>query len=100
MKTLINFTTSSDDLSRYRDTEDLRQFCRQYHCDGLELMPMGTDAEHFVPSDLVVGIHANCYSDWMDMDRASLINHYRKDLDFARNIQAEYVVFHVTQVSF
>lgn len=100
MKTLINFTTSSDDLSRYRDTEDLRQFCRQYNCDGLELMPMDTDTEHFVPPDLVVGIHANCYSDWMGTDRTSLINHYRKDLDFARNIQAEYVVFHVTQVSF
>ena len=36
----------------------------------------------------------------MDKDREELIRHYRKDLDYARRMRAEYVVFHVTQVSY
>ena len=35
----------------------------------------------------------------MDKDREELIRHYRKDLDYAKWMGAEYVVFHVVQVN-
>lgn len=99
MKTLINFTTSTDDTARYQSALDLQTFYRQYGCSGLELMPLeGTDTPIITP-DMIVGVHMRCIHDWMHLDRKTLIQHYRKDLDFAHHVQAEYVVFHVTQVS-
>lgn len=100
MKRLINFTTSSDDTGRFCDREDLKGMIRRFGCDGLELMPLGTDKNEIITSEMIVGIHANCLSDWMDMNTERLLEHYRKDLEFARMVHAEYVVFHVTQVSY
>ena len=100
MKTMINFTTSPDDTNRYQNSEDLRRFCLQFGCDGLELMPLGEDSRHLISPELIIGVHANCLSDWMNGENDRLLAHYRKDLDYARNVHAEYVVFHVTQVSF
>ncbi len=34
----------------------------------------------------------------MNQNREELITHYRKDLDYATRMGAEYVVFHVVQV--
>lgn len=100
MKFCMNFTTSPDDMKRYRDTEDLQDFYRRHHCDGLELMPINGGAPHLIRPDMVVGVHANCITDWMGMDMDRLVNHYRKDLRYAKKIHAKYVVFHVTQVAF
>lgn len=100
MKTMINFTTSPDDTGRYKDAEDLLSFCRRSGCSGLELMPIGEDASHLIDPALVIGIHASCLSDWINTDFSRLVAHYRKDLDYARKIHAEYVVFHVTQVTY
>lgn len=100
MKKMINFTSSDDDTERFCDSGDLRDMLHRYGCDGLELMPLGTDENHIIAPDMVVGIHANCLSDWMDMEEERLLEHYRKDLEHARKMHAEYVVFHVTQVSY
>lgn len=100
MKFCMNFTTSPDDVKRYRDAEDLQHFYRRFHCHGLELMPINGTAPRLIRPDMVVGIHANCISDWMDTDMDWLVSHYRKDLRYAKKIHAEYVVFHVTQVTF
>lgn len=40
MKTMINFSTSPDDTSRYTSSEDLQGFYTSFDCDGLELMPL------------------------------------------------------------
>ena len=107
MKTMINFSNLRDDADRYNSARDLQGFYRQFGCDGLELMHMEEDTEYAVRvdaasvirPDMVTGIHACCLSDWMEQERSFLLEHYRKDLDFAHSIGAEYVVFHVTQVS-
>lgn len=98
MKTLINFSISPDDLSRYQSSDDLRCFYEQYGCSGLELMPVDGYESDLIRPDMVLGVHTCCIHDWMDRDLSFLLEHYRKDLDFAHRTGAEYVVFHVTQV--
>lgn len=107
MKTVINMTNLREDTERYRDSQDLRHFYREFGCAGLELMHMDETSEYadhvgagcVICPDMVIGIHACCISDWINLDREFLVEHYRRDLDYARSIGAEYVVFHVIQVS-
>lgn len=107
MKTTMNLTTLSSDTGRFRSQEDLRSFFRGFGCAGLEVMPCdvteGTQtlpptACKIIAPDMVVGVHACCINDWIHENREFLTAHYRKYLDYARNMGAEYVVFHVTQV--
>lgn len=108
MKFQMNFTTSQDDVQRYSSAEDLRGFYRKYGLDGLEVMPLpcgkngrwtAPDTCSLLERDMVVGVHTHSIGDWMEMDRDSVLEHYRKDLQYAGRMEAEYVVFHITQVS-
>lgn len=108
MKTTMNLTTLPDDTGRFQSREDLKNFYRRFGCAGLELMPCDIPkgqktlppwACSLIDRDMVVGVHACCINDWMDLDRDVLMNHYRRQLDYAQRMQAEYVVFHVTQVN-
>lgn len=99
MKITMNFSLSYDDMIRFSSAEDLRNFYRNAGCDGLEVMPMEPDPDGLVLPDMTVGVHLCCPSDWMSMDREQLLAHYRQNLNTARALGAEYVVFHVTQVS-
>ncbi|MGN0353948.1 MAG: TIM barrel protein [Muricoprocola sp.] len=100
MKITINFSISEDDIMRYRDSSDLRSFYQKFGCSGLEVMPLESDRCQLIATDMAVGVHACCITDWMDLDQEELLKHYWKDLDYARDMHAEYVVFHVTQVSY
>ena len=100
MKITMNFSLSDDDTSRYTDCSDLRSFYQQYGLSGLEVMPLMPDETHLLESDMITGVHACCITDWMDLDQEMLLEHYRKDLDYANAVHAEYVVFHITQVSY
>lgn len=99
MKTMMNFTAFSDDLERFSDPEDLRGFYQRYGCAGLELTPYGDFPTAVLEPDMIVGIHVLCVSDWMDLPREELVSRYRGDLELARRVQAEYVVFHAIQVN-
>lgn len=99
MKTTMNFTTSSEDIIRYDSARELRSFYESFGLSGLELMYMGDNEKHLIEPDMVVGVHACCLTDWMELDRDFLLEHYRKDLRYAEKINAEYVVFHISQVS-
>lgn len=107
MKTTMNLTTLTDDTGRFTSCQDLRDFYQHFGCAGLELMPcdIRKDGQVLPPSacpviepDMIIGVHARCINDWMELDRPFLVEHYRRQLDYARDMQAEYVVFHVTQV--
>ena len=98
MKETMNFSVSEDDLQRFSSADDLRQFYTGLGLNGLELMPLSKDTQDKVNPDMVVGVHLCCASDWMNLDRKMLIDHYRDNLETAREMGAEYVVFHVTQV--
>lgn len=99
MKTMINFSASPDDTMRYVSAQDLKNFYTDFGCDGLELMPLDTIDDTLIEPSMVIGIHMCCLSDWMEKDFSFLLEHYRRDLEIARALQAEYVVFHVTQVN-
>ena len=111
MKFQMNITTSYDDVCRFFSADDLKSFYKSHGCDGLEVMPLDNydpaDLEHPIPpeecslirSSMVRGVHCCCLGDWMDKAREELIRHYRKDLDYAKWMGAEYVVFHVVQVN-
>lgn len=102
MKTMINFSTSSDDVNRYKSADDLRSFYRQFGCAGLELMYMEADTKHLLKPDMIVGLHLCCAGNWMELEpsgQEALLTRYRSELDYAQKMQAEYVVFHITQVT-
>ena len=100
MKLTVNFSISEDDTARYTDSNDLRRFYEQAGCDGLEVMPLSDDNTHLITPDMAVGVHACCITDWMELDRGLLLSHYRRDLEYAKAMHAEYVVFHITQVGY
>ena len=99
MKTSMNFTTSIYDAERFTDAGDLRQFYRGFGLDGLELMPLEPGLPVQITPDMVVGVHLHCPPDWMETDRTELIETYREDLAFAKQMGASYVVFHASQIS-
>jgi sugar phosphate isomerase/epimerase len=117
-------TTSHHDLPRYRDNQDLKQFYREHHLDGLELMEGGRDEAGLIAADDIIGVHLKYFHDWIglwrgDMQavldehgstemveqlfggltRDALIESYKKNLQFAGKYSPEYVVFHVSNVS-
>lgn len=108
MKFQMNFTTSFDDVQRYDSSEELCGFYRKYGLDGLEVMPLPCEnngawtvleACPLLNPDMIVGVHTCSIGDWMELDRKSVLEHYRKDLEYAEQMGAEYVVFHITQIS-
>ncbi len=99
MKTIMNYSTFSDDLERFKDARELREFYETYGCAGIELTPYGRIPGRLIWPDMIIGIHVYCLSDWMDIPRKELVERYRGNLELARDVRAEYVVFHVAQVS-
>lgn len=99
MKIMMNFTTSSDDIDRYSSREELKKFYETAGLDGLELMRMEEDKKKLLSHDMIVGVHAQCINDWIDTDFDKLIPVFQKDFDYAEEAGAQYVVFHVTQVT-
>lgn len=104
---------------------DLTAACRACGCDGLEGVWGGEDLPQDLPEALRVGYHLTFYPDWLDFwrgDRAALerkfgapdvwrafysgpegretlLRLYREDMERAVAWGAEYVVFHVSDVS-
>ncbi len=99
MKTTMNFSTSIYDAERFSSPEDLRGFYTGFGLDGLELMPLDPGLPSQITPDMVTGVHLCCPPDWMESDPATIEASYRRDLEFARQMQAEYVVFHASQIS-
>lgn len=123
MKTMINITDSSSDIERYRDGWDAFEFAGKFGCDGLELLHCAGGEEDFFPPESVVGIHLRFFSEWLDLwrgdmealqaeydtlkqakevfgglDRSCILNPLREDLERAKRLKAEYVVFHISDV--
>lgn len=95
----MNFSTSIYDAERFSSPEDLRGFYTGFGLDGLELMPLDPGLPSQITPDMVTGVHLCCPPDWMESDPATIEASYRRDLEFARQMQAEYVVFHASQIS-
>lgn len=123
MKTMINITDSSEDTGRYRDGRDAWDFAGKYGCSGLELMHCAGGKEDFFLPESVVGVHLRFFSHWLDLwlgdmealkaeydtleqakrvfgglDRSCIRKLMEEDLERAKRLGAEYVVFHVSDV--
>lgn len=120
----ISFPLYSGAFSEYNGWDDLRQELAALGCDGLEGIWGGEDLPADFPTDLVGGYHLTFYPDWLDFyrddqealrrkfgspdavrafyggqDGDHLLHLYRDDLARARALGAQYVVFHVSDVS-
>lgn len=123
MKRMINLTDSPDDLKRFHGDQDLLAFCHKFECDGYEYMNIGLNDTCKIPAEQVIGVHLISFNAWMDLwmeneealireydnmdtveevfggrTREALLQKFQKNLDFAQSVNAEYVVFHVSEV--
>lgn len=127
MTELISFPLCKEALGEYENSQELTDSCRRLGCHGIEAIWGGEeDLEELspLPGDMVMGYHITFYPDWLDfwqgnerallhkfgskeayrsfyggVDRESLIEKYRADIQRAVALQAKYVVFHVSNVS-
>lgn len=125
MKRLMSLPMSAEILAEYGGPSGRAAACRALDCDGLEVVWAGEDLPWDVPLSLHVGYHLTFFPDWLDFWRGdrraledkfggeavwrafyggpegpeTLLKLYREDLGRALAWGAEYVVFHVSDVS-
>lgn len=124
MKRLLSLLSSGDILKTFRDRTDFVAWLEKYDLDGVELVYYNEDLGDIIPDPCIVGVHLPFYADWYDYwmgktgdldrefggrsvwqqfypgpDRRDFLKFFIRPLEFAHRKQAEYVVFHVSQVS-
>lgn len=123
MKKMINITDCDEDIFRYKNEEDMQLFLEAYGCEGFEYLPLNSPESCRIPGRLVRGLHMRSFNCWLDFwkgneeklireygswdvveqtyggrKREALVDFFRKDLDLAEKLGAEYVVFHISEV--
>lgn len=121
MKELMSLPLDGKTLREY---EDLCAACEAAGCDGLEMIWGGEPIPEGIPARVRIGYHLAFYPDWLDFwrqdtaalrrkfggdsvwqgfyggdTRARLLAFFEEDMDRAQALGAEYVVFHVSDVS-
>ena len=123
MKRLFNITTCDYDLARYAGADDLTRVLREYALDGLEVLPIGENSLGWIPPRMVPGIHLTYFNSWLDAYRGDaarveaeygsmeeaerqlggpadgLARRLRAQLDWCQSIGAQYVVYHVGNIT-
>jgi len=124
MKQTMSFPLYQAAAEPFGGWQGLSRCVRKLGLHGLEGIWGGTDIPNDLPKELVVGYHLTFYPDWLDLyleDREALVRKfgsmetvaafygctgregllelYRQDLQRAVALGAEYVVFHVSDVS-
>ncbi len=124
MKMLMNFAMYDTCLSEYGTAAELRRACADMGCDGIETIWGDTDYCGESLRDVTVGYHMTFWPDWLDFwngDRDALLRKfgseeayrgvyfgasredmlaiYKRDMERAVALGAEYAVFHVSDVS-
>lgn len=125
MKIMTNYPVYPNCLDSFGSMEGLREACTRMGLDGLEII-WGDPTIPPPPFDqqLTVGYHLPFWHDWVDFWRGDqkrllskfgtreairsfygsedpqvLIRHYEREMERAASLGAEYVVFHVSDVS-
>ena len=124
MVKLLGITSSSEDMERFTDAEELDFFLDQYGFEGVELMRVGTPDGGIVKPERSIGFHLRFFTCWMDFwtgnragilenfdswencvqfyggeGRGAITDMFRDELAFAHKIGAKYVVLHVSHVN-
>ncbi len=122
MKTQFNITSMKWDLQRYESQEDFQTMLEGF--DGVELMDYGDDVSSIIPEKNIIGLHMLCPHYWLDFwngdinrcipeygseeqvyegfggtGRQALVDSFRRDWNQAKLHDAEYAVYHVSDVS-
>ena len=120
---IMNLTTSSYDMERYKDKADVRTFYKSMGYDGVELMRVEPERNDFVDCSDVIGVHFRYFSAWLDFykgdkdrvlseffdmraacgtyggdDPQSIVRALSNELEFAKTMHVKYVVFHVSDI--
>ncbi|MCB2297635.1 TIM barrel protein [Clostridium tagluense] len=124
MLKLINLSTYKCDMDRFHDNSwEITNLLEKHNMDGVELLNSLMWNENIIPSSIVRGVHLKYYPTWLDFwnnnegellrqfgsheeiknyygaaTRQCIIDNYRKEIQQADKIGAEYVVFHVAHV--
>lgn len=120
----MNFSIYEEMLSRYKDSEDIRQSYKSRGLNGLEVIRAGESDCGMILPDMINGVHLYFHIFWMDWwkgnyqrldeqfdsreqwieyfggtDKEAYLNSLREDLAYAEKVGAKYVVFHVSEVT-
>lgn len=123
MKQLINLPLVDSILQEYEDDGGVKRYLEKYNCDGIEAIWGGIEPT-IKPEVPIIGWHLGFYCDWLDfwledeeallkkfgdlktvemfyggLKKETLIDFFAQDLERAEASGAEYVVFHVSDVS-
>lgn len=124
MLKLINLSTYEYDMERYdNDSQKINEFLDIHNIDGIELFGLDAYKEMLVPKHRIKGIHLRHYPMWLDFwkenykemyddfksvddiikfyggsEKNVIIDAFRKEIKMAEELNAEYVVFHVSNV--
>lgn len=111
-------------MDRFHDNSwEITNLLEKHNMDGVELLNSLMWDENIIPSSIVRGVHLKYYPTWLDFwnnkesellrqfgsheeiknyygaaTRQCIIDNYRKEIQQADKIGAEYVVFHVAHV--
>lgn len=124
MLELMSLPITAYTLREYGDWGTLRRELVDLGCSGVEAIWGGEDIPIDFPEEMAVGYHLTFYPDWLDFyledqnallekfgtmemvkkfyggwGQECLLNLYREDLHRAKALGAQYVVFHVSDVS-
>lgn len=124
MKHIVNVVSENEWLKAYSGKADMNNFIKDCLCDGCEVIRGGEDTTGIYDSDNVIGVHLYFYPNWLDFwnndierlklhfgthdvwegyyratNREEFLKPYRDDMEYAEAMGAEYVVFHVNDVS-
>lgn len=120
MHSSINLPSDPWSLADFADAQALEAFYTRYGCDGIEMILCGEDFGDKIKPEMVRGLHLIYYPEWIVLWRedyayldtefgsraawqefyqargpADLIAIYRHELEVAKAMGAEYVVYHM-----
>lgn len=124
MKHIVNVVSENNWLSEFKNKSDMNEFIGTCLCDGCEVIRGGEDTTGIFDKNNVIGVHLYFYPSWVDFwnnniprleyqfgsrcvwenyyrakNREEFLIPYQEDMDYAEAMNAEYVVFHVNDVS-
>lgn len=124
MEQILYIPSYNEILAEYKNAKDLRDSYEEYGCKGLEIICCGNDDRSIILPDMVKGLHMSFYPFWIDFwnknedtlysefgsrdvwegfyggkEPSVLLENFKKDLAHAERMKAEYVVFHISDVT-
>ncbi len=121
---LFNLSNHEIDLAKFNcDHARLQAFIEDFGFDGIELIQSSSWKEEEIPSHFVKGMHMRFWPMWLDFwngnenellkqfgsaetlcqyyggqNKKAMVDWYRKEIETAVKLKAEYVVFHISHV--